>query len=58
MNALKAWDSLTEFGQIPADTTVVKGEPIFPRLEMEEEVEFIKDLKCKVALQKKNRRKK
>ena len=40
--ALKAWDSLAEFGQIPADTTVVKGEPIFPRLEMEEEIEFIK----------------
>ena len=40
--ALKEWDSLAEFGQIPADTLVVKGEPIFPRLEMEEEIEFIK----------------
>ena len=40
--ALKSWDSLAEFGQIPAETTVVKGEPIFPRLEMEEEIEFIK----------------
>ena len=40
--ALKAWDSLAKFGQIPAGTTVVKGEPIFPRLEMEEEIEFIK----------------
>ena len=38
--ALKAWDSLAEFGQIPAGTKVVKGEPIFPRLEMEEEVEL------------------
>ena len=40
--ALKGWNSLAEFGQIPAGTTVVKGEPIFPRLEMQEEIEFIK----------------
>ena len=40
--ALKTWDSLAEFGQIPAQTIVAKGEPIFPRLEMEEEIEFIK----------------
>ena len=40
--ALKEWNSLAEFGQIPAGTTVVKGEPIFPRLEMQEEIEFIK----------------
>lgn len=40
--SLKAWDSLNTFGQIPADTAIVKGAPIFPRLEMEEEIEFIK----------------
>lgn len=40
--ALITWDSLAEFGLIPAQTTVVKGEPIFPRLEMEEEIQFIK----------------
>lgn len=40
--ALKTWDSLAEFGLIPAQTTVAKGEPIFPRLDMAEEIEFIK----------------
>lgn len=40
---LKAWDSLETFGVIPEGTAVVeKGEPIFPRLEMEEEIAYIK----------------
>ncbi|PKG22462.1 methionine--tRNA ligase [Niallia nealsonii] len=39
---IKSWDSLTTFGVIPSDTKVVKGDPIFPRLDMKEEVEFIK----------------
>src|SRR5699024_2118793 len=34
---LRTWDSLAELGQIPTGTQVVKGDPIFPRLEMEEE---------------------
>ncbi|WP_347940966.1 methionine--tRNA ligase [Peribacillus simplex] len=42
-DVLKSWDSLAEFGQIPAETKVLKGEPIFPRLDMEEEVLYIKD---------------
>ncbi|GAA0320907.1 methionine--tRNA ligase [Bacillus carboniphilus] len=41
--ALKSWDSLTEFGRIPAGTKVNKGKPLFPRLEVEEEVQYIKD---------------
>ncbi|MBT2668222.1 methionine--tRNA ligase [Bacillus sp. ISL-4] len=40
---LKSWDSLAEFGQIPAETKVLKGDPIFPRLDMEEEVLYIKN---------------
>jgi methionyl-tRNA synthetase len=40
--SLTEWDSLKQFGMIPAETTVAKGEPIFPRLETEEEVQFIK----------------
>ncbi|WP_026702354.1 methionine--tRNA ligase [Salibacterium aidingense] len=33
------WETLREFGQLPEGTAVVnKGEPIFPRLEMQEEV--------------------
>ena len=39
---LKTWESLEEFGQIPADTRVAKGNPIFPRLEMQEEIDYIK----------------
>lgn len=42
-DVLKSWDSLAEFGQIPAETKVLKGEPIFPRLDMEEEVLYIKE---------------
>ncbi|MCU9615301.1 methionine--tRNA ligase [Caldibacillus lycopersici] len=37
------WDSLSSFGQIPAGSKVEKGSPIFPRLDMEQEVAFIKE---------------
>jgi methionyl-tRNA synthetase len=40
--SLKSWESLEEFGKIPAMTKVSKGEPIFPRLEMKDEIEYIK----------------
>ncbi|WP_043931809.1 methionine--tRNA ligase [Bacillus sp. EB01] len=40
--SLKAWESLAEFGAIPSGTKVAKGNPLFPRLEISEEVEFIK----------------
>ncbi|MDG0768121.1 methionine--tRNA ligase [Bacillus halotolerans] len=40
-DALKAWDSITAFGQL-TDTKVQKGEPLFPRLEAEEEIAYIK----------------
>ena len=40
--ALRDYPSLHTFGVIPAGTTVVeKGQPIFPRLDMEEEVVYI-----------------
>lgn len=39
---LQNWDSLTSFGQING-TTVNKQAPIFPRLEVEEEVSYIKE---------------
>ena len=40
--ALRDYPSLHTFGVIPAGTTVVeKGQPIFPRLDMEEEVAYI-----------------
>ncbi|WP_338752498.1 methionine--tRNA ligase [Bacillus sp. FJAT-52991] len=41
---LTAWESLAQFGMIPEGTTVVKkGQPIFPRLDLEEETNFIKE---------------
>jgi len=38
---LTAWDSLRTFGAIPAGTRVGKGEPIFPRLDVEQEIAYI-----------------
>jgi len=39
----QGWDSLNQYDVIPSGTRVIaKGEPIFPRLEVEEEVAFIK----------------
>ncbi|MEW9111021.1 MAG: methionine--tRNA ligase [Cytobacillus gottheilii] len=40
---LASWESLEGFGKISAETKVEKGEPIFPRLELEEEVGYIKE---------------
>lgn len=39
---LHTWDSLENFGLIPSGTKVEKDAPLFPRLEIAEEVEFIK----------------
>jgi methionyl-tRNA synthetase len=39
---LKNWDSITSFGQINR-TKVNKQSPIFPRLEVEEEIQYIKE---------------
>ncbi|MGG4490351.1 methionine--tRNA ligase [Metabacillus idriensis] len=41
-SALKEWASLSEFGQL-SQVKVSKGVPIFPRLEVEEEVQYIKE---------------
>lgn len=42
--ALQSWDSLLKFGAAQAGTKVVKKDPIFPRLDVEKEVQIIKDL--------------
>ncbi|MDQ0209162.1 methionine--tRNA ligase [Alkalicoccobacillus murimartini] len=42
--AQTSWDSILEFGQLPAGTKVSKGEPIFPRLDVKEEVAHIVEL--------------
>lgn len=46
--SLQCWDSIYEHGQVQAGTKVVKGQPIFPRLDMEEEVARIKGLMTSV----------
>lgn len=39
---LLAWDSLESFAQLPAGTKVIeKGTPVFPRIDVEEEVAYI-----------------
>lgn len=40
---LTSWESLQEFGSIGEGIRVNKGNPIFPRLDIEEEVAFIKE---------------
>lgn len=42
-SSLQSWESLEKFGLIPEGTKVEKGDPIFPRLDIQEEVSFIKE---------------
>jgi methionyl-tRNA synthetase len=39
--SLKTWDSLAVFGLIPAGTKVIKGEALFPRLDIKAETEAL-----------------
>ncbi|MEQ6377512.1 methionine--tRNA ligase [Bacillaceae bacterium S4-13-56] len=41
---LQSWESLEEFGLIKEGTKVQKDDPIFPRLDQEEEIKAIKDM--------------
>lgn len=42
-NNLKDWNSLKEYGNLKDVKVIEKGEPIFMRLNMEEEIAYIKD---------------
>ncbi|MGP4042531.1 methionine--tRNA ligase [Gracilibacillus sp. D59] len=55
--SLHTWDSLLEFGVIEAGTKVVKKDPIFPRLDVEKEVQIIKDMMTKPEPEKKEEKK-
>ncbi|TFJ93012.1 methionine--tRNA ligase [Lentibacillus salicampi] len=46
---LNEWDCVYENGQIKAGTNIQKGDPIFPRLEVDKEVETIKAMMQKPA---------
>jgi methionyl-tRNA synthetase len=39
--AYKTWDSAASFGVLPKDVTVVKGEAIFPRIDLNKELEAL-----------------
>lgn len=41
-DAERSWDSLYDFGAAKGGWTVHKGDPIFPRLDMEKEIAYIK----------------
>lgn len=42
--SLTSWESLKIFGSIPEGTRTKKADPIFPRLDVKEEVEYIKTM--------------
>ncbi|GMB10082.1 methionine--tRNA ligase [Thermolongibacillus altinsuensis] len=46
-----SWDSLQTFGLSKEERKVVKGEPLFPRLDVNEEVEYIKSQMKGTAVQ-------
>ena len=41
---LMSFDSITEFGLLPAGTKVVKGEALFPRIDIKKELEYLEGL--------------
>ncbi|QKY70881.1 methionine--tRNA ligase [Lentibacillus sp. CBA3610] len=51
-DSLKEWDSLDNDGAIEAGTEVQKGQPIFPRLDVDKEVQAIKAMMQKPAQEK------
>lgn len=51
--SLQEWDSIYEQGNIPAGTKTAKAKPIFPRLEMEKEIETIKKMMKGPSVEKK-----
>ncbi|MFB0920635.1 MAG: methionine--tRNA ligase [Oscillospiraceae bacterium] len=40
----KTWDNAATFGVLPADVTVQKGETLFPRIDMEKELDYLESL--------------
>ncbi|GAB3805453.1 methionine--tRNA ligase [Virgibacillus kimchii] len=54
--ALQQWDSVYDDGKIPAGTKVQKGKPLFPRLDVEKEVETIKNMMKKPAEEPKKKK--
>ena len=40
----KAWENANIFGVLPADVTVQKGDTLFPRIDMEKELDYLESL--------------
>jgi methionyl-tRNA synthetase len=53
--SLKVWDSVYKDGQIQVGTSVQKGDPIFPRLDVEKEIEAIKAMMKKPVVEELNK---
>src|SRR5699024_8560170 len=51
--SLQEWDSIYHLGNIEEGTKIEKGKPIFPRLEMKEEIEKIKKMMTSNAVETK-----
>ncbi|MBR4331727.1 MAG: methionine--tRNA ligase, partial [Clostridia bacterium] len=49
--ALKSWDSLSAFGQLPAGIKVCKGDALFPRIDVKKELEALSGKEEKPAPQ-------
>ncbi len=41
-SAITSWESMNQYGLLPEGTRVVQGNPIFPRLDVKDEVDYIK----------------
>ena len=61
--SLKSWDSLKTFGLLPAGTKVTKGEALFPRIDVNKELEVLsgskeekKEAKAEAKQQKKEQK--
>lgn len=49
---LSSWDSLNEFGLTPVGTKVCKGEALFPRLDIEAELDSLEAMQKEISAQK------
>ena len=57
-DALRTWESLSEFGKLPAGTKVQKGEALFPRIDIKKELEVLNPQEEKAESKKEKKEKK
>jgi len=54
--SLRTWESLAEFGKLPAGTKVQKGEALFPRIDIKKELEALNPEEAKQPEPKKEKK--